>query len=208
MGTDMCTSVTSSASDESWAKGIFDDRRQPAERRGTAGSSPVSKADSSCCSGGSRNSVGPVEAAAGDSAIAASPSAAASAASAAAAAAAPSSPPAPPAVAHPAPPTTASSEHGVDRDHQGGVSAPLPLSSSVASTSSRSAELSTTAISNSAAPGEGAEGLELLNASDLEGADADLLDALDALLEDAVAEGFVGDGSSEDLLSPFVERSI
>ena len=203
MGTDMCTSVTSSASDESWAKGIFDDRRQPAERRGTAGSSPVSKADSSCFSGRSRNSVGLVEAAAGDSAIAASPSAVASAA-----AAAPSSPPAPPAVAHPAPPTTASWEHGVDRDRQGGVSAPLPLSSSVASTSSRSAELNTTAISNSAAPGEGAEGLELLNASDLEGADADLLDALDALLEDAVAEGFVGDGSSEDLLSPFVERSI
>jgi len=88
--------------------------------------------------------------------------------------------------------------HGIHGAHREGVgSAPLSLLSSLPSALSRSA------------PGEDTEGLELFDVSELEGANAaGLLDAVDALLGEAVLEGFGEGGSSEDDLQPFCSGNV
>lgn len=94
-------------------------------------------------------------------------------------------PPASPASAAP-PPATGSVGQDMSRIYQEGGSAPLSLFSPVPFASSPSAEL------NNAPPGEEqTEGLELLDASELEEANAaGVLDAVDALLGEAALEGF------------------
>jgi len=97
------------------------------------------------------------------------------------------------------PPTMASSaEHGTNCAHpEEGGAAPLLLLSSVPSASAPSA------------PGEEADDLELLDASELEGPNAaGLLDALDAFLGDAVLEGVGEEVSSEEDLLPLLEGNI
>lgn len=246
---------SSSATDESWTRGIFDERRQPthpegggkpvsqgpptaeptgassAEAAPTAypepesarafgggggtvpvapqaeasglgvgfgfgprvGSSAVSIGASGCYSSRSSRGTGPVEVSAGGSAPASG-------------AAQPPPPPAPPTPWAPAaPPTTVSAGHVIHRAHEeGGGSAPLPLLSSVHSSSSPSPGIHATALPNNAAPG-GTGGAELLGPSELEGPNsAGLLDAVNALLGEAVLEGFGEEGSSEeDLLQLF-----
>ncbi len=92
----------------------------------------------------------------------------------------------------------------MDGTHQGGDgTAPLPLPSSMVSASSPSAG------PTSSASGDGTDGLELLDASELEGPNAaGLLDALDALLGEAGMEGFGEQGNSEEHLLPFREGNI
>jgi len=92
----------------------------------------------------------------------------------------------------------ASAEHGTNCAHpEAGGSAPLSLLSSVPSASSPPA------------PGEKTDDLELLDASELEGPNAaGLLDALDAFLGEAVLEGLGEEGSSEEDLLPFFEGNV
>lgn len=217
-GVDMETSSTSSASEESWARGILVERRQPGDRGGAerpvaqgppaaaaarvssaeaapitypelrlmgafgAGSVPVAQQpgtkelgaappgflrspavsiSTGSCSNSSSSSIGPVEVGAGSSP--------------AAAAAAPPLPPPP----------------GAETIRTDQKPALLSLLSSVPSPS---AKLNTTAeLNDSAAGGEGTEGigdLELLDASEMEG-------AIDELLGEGILEGF-GEGSGEE----------
>ncbi len=95
------------------------------------------------------------------------------------------------AAAAPPSPAKSSAGHGEDCAHpEGGGSATLSPLSSVPPVSPPSAESSITANLHNVAPGrQGTEGLELWNASDLDGANADgLMDVVDALLGETVLE--------------------
>ncbi len=149
-----------------------------------APSSAVSIGAHSFCSDSSSNrgsySIGSIEVGTGGSAV---PATAA---------------PAPVPAAAAAEPTMASAEHDTSSGRREAGSAQLPLLSSAPSASSPSA------------PGEAAKGLGLLEASELEEANAlGRLDAIDAFLGEAVLEGFGEHVSNEeDLLSFLQEGNI
>ncbi len=220
---DIDTSSTSSVSGESWARGIFDERRQPADSRGAegqpskgasaaaaagAGSAPPSYAESGF---GARSvpvaqhlgakelrAVSDFRPGAGSPAVSIAtgsigPAEIGAGGSAAVAAVATVAEAPPPAAAPPLP---------LPPEAMGSCArqqaAPLPRLSSVPSLSSPSIEVKTTAETNNSARGGGeAEDdgdLELLDASEMEG-------AIDALLGEGILEAFGEEVSgAEDML--------
>ena len=95
--------------------------------------------------------------------------------------------------------TLVQNESRHDLDRAGNGVAPMPLLPSVLSAQPGSATPGPEEVGDTTSGGAGSGGLELLGASELEAAEAaGLLDAVDALLGEAVSEGFGGQTSSEE----------
>lgn len=153
------------------------------------------------------NSVGPVveAGAAAGSVATAAPTAPASATASATALATAT------ATAEPPPPSVVGQSVGRSPDQRrGDGAAPVPLFQPLPSARS-SANVAAPARAAEACgkgDGDGDGGLELLDAAELEGAEgAGLLDAVDALLGEAVLEGFGEGGDEEDML-PFFSGNV
>lgn len=242
------TAYSSATSDESWARGVFDKRRQPADtKEGGHGEGSASAAGAATAPGGATaapagpeedlgeasgfagafggSSVGPephprgtglgsgfgARAGSAGSIAASSISSGTSSNSVGPVGAGSSggvaSTPPPPAAAAVAAPFTAAGQdanRSLDQRERDGA-ALLPLLPLVPPTPTSNAA---PGPAGSGGNGNGNTRLELLDTSELEGAEAaGLLDAVDALLGEAALEGF-GEGGSEEDMVPFFEGNV